>query len=562
MIVNSIKTKLILFIFGLSLLSLLISGSVFYYFVYRMSTEQAHEYVANEARLIATKFKGIYNDLANNISMVSYTPPIQGIIRSKKNYDVDPIEDSTLNQWRHRLESIFMSVMKHNKSYYQMRYIGIENGGREIVRVNRENNELKVVPYSKLQQKDKTEYFEEAIHLGKGQIAYSKVNYNREHGKLDSNYISTLRVFLPIYDGNKIFGLLIINVNYPELLRDIVEGISSDNNIVVINDDGSYFSYDASEKKYSFHNPEDVQVNTPLYIKYGKDLRSSNGYFEDENYYTSYIKEKITDLNFSNNRNLTIALQVQSSKLYADSVFLQKAMLLLILFITISKLFFGYVFSLKLTNPLIKMTEAIKDYRIYSDKKISLPLDKEDEIGILARAFNTIIKNLQATVETDDLTGLYRREAFYAHVLSISRSLRRQNHFFALGVIDLNDFKRINDTFGHHKGDEVLRAVSTELKSVFRESDKIARYGGDEFVICCMLNNHNDDIQWFYEKVNRALVNANMLVKVDYKYSASAGVVIFNTSNIMTVDDIKNKLKQADSIMYEAKSKSKEFNAR
>lgn len=559
--IQSIKTKLVLLLCGMSLFSLLITGGVFYYFVYKMSIEQAHQSMADETRLIATKFKGVYKELANNVSIVSYTPPIQGIIRSKKNYDVDPIGDSTLNQWRHRLENIFMSIMKHNKSYYQMRYIGVADDGREIVRVNREGKELKVVPYSKLQQKGNAPYFKDAMGLKNGQISYSKVNYNREYGKIDPEYISTLRVFLPVYDGNTIFGIIIINVNYPELLTDVIKDISSNNNIAIINDDGSFYSYNASEKTHIFHNQEDTDAAIPAYITYGKDLKNSVGHYENEDYYTYYIKEKIKGLDTTSNQYITIALQIKSHDLYANSFFLQKAILLLILFTTIVKLIISYVYSYKITNPLITMADEINDYKAYSDKTMSLPVDKKDEIGILARAFNEMMCDLKETIEVDDLTGLYRINAFYAHVLSVSRSLRRQNQLFALGVIDIDNFKRINDTYGHHKGDEVLRAVSTELKSVFRESDKISRYGGDEFLVCCVLcNNNSDDIQWFYDKVNRALANANTLAKLDYEYTASAGVVIFDSSTITTIEDIKSRVNQADKIMYNFKSKSHTIN--
>ena len=91
--------------------------------------------------------------------------------------------------------------------------------------------------------------------------------------------------------------------------------------------------------------------------------------------------------------------------------------------------------------------------------------------------------NLEKDYYIDELTGVYSRK--YLHLIAsreIERS-RRYNEQFSIMILDIDDFKLINDTYGHQRGDSVLALFAATLKSVLRESDSIIRYGGDEFIV-------------------------------------------------------------------------------
>jgi diguanylate cyclase (GGDEF)-like protein len=93
------------------------------------------------------------------------------------------------------------------------------------------------------------------------------------------------------------------------------------------------------------------------------------------------------------------------------------------------------------------------------------------------------IVRLEALVATDELTGVLNRRGFEAEMLRTLDLARRHGETGVLLFVDLDDFKRINDTFGHAAGDEVLRHVALLLKKSVRRSDVVARLGGDEFVV-------------------------------------------------------------------------------
>ena len=83
----------------------------------------------------------------------------------------------------------------------------------------------------------------------------------------------------------------------------------------------------------------------------------------------------------------------------------------------------------------------------------------------------------------DSLTGLYHHKYFMERLQEEMERFKRYRHDMSLLMIDIDHFKKINDTFGHPVGDRVLREVSTLLKQISRKVDIVARYGGEEFVI-------------------------------------------------------------------------------
>ncbi|MBI1808567.1 MAG: diguanylate cyclase [Gemmatimonadetes bacterium] len=104
-------------------------------------------------------------------------------------------------------------------------------------------------------------------------------------------------------------------------------------------------------------------------------------------------------------------------------------------------------------------------------------------MGVLIAMLIDALARERAISRTDALTGLLNTRAFYAEAEGILSLCRRKARAVTLAYIDLDDFKAVNDTYGHEKGDQVLRRVSTAMHEATRPSDVCARIGGDEFVV-------------------------------------------------------------------------------
>ncbi len=121
----------------------------------------------------------------------------------------------------------------------------------------------------------------------------------------------------------------------------------------------------------------------------------------------------------------------------------------------------------------------------------------------------------------------------------------------ALLFLDLNGFKPVNDQYGHKAGDEVLKQVAQRLSEAMRASDRVARFGGDEFVVLVEDIQEKEDVCGIVAKVDEAIFRAFTLVEgVQVSISTSIGVAIYPRD----AEDMESLLRVADTAMYAAKN--------
>ena len=154
---------------------------------------------------------------------------------------------------------------------------------------------------------------------------------------------------------------------------------------------------------------------------------------------------------------------------------------------------------------------------------------------------------------TDTLTGLPNRLALEEYLPPAIARARRRGTSLALGVIDLDDFKPVNDRFGHDAGDELLRAVSRRLREWLRESDFIARLGGDEFVVVLEDLEHAQELP----QLSAALRHLHRAVETPFEVSGATSASVDMTMGLalfpLDGEEAEALLRQADAAMYQAK---------
>lgn len=168
------------------------------------------------------------------------------------------------------------------------------------------------------------------------------------------------------------------------------------------------------------------------------------------------------------------------------------------------------------------------------------------------------LKHYELIAMTDELTGLYNRR-FLSKLLhsSISHAIRH-NEPLSFIMLDMDNFKRINDLCGHTAGDQLLVEVSAMIKSSIRESDTAFRYGGDEFLVICPntdLNSCKVIAERILENINRF---NNVNIGTDNEVTLSLGI----SSKFFDKDaDIDKEttmvIENADSALFKAKSKGR-----
>lgn len=187
-------------------------------------------------------------------------------------------------------------------------------------------------------------------------------------------------------------------------------------------------------------------------------------------------------------------------------------------------------------------------------KKESLlePRTREESKHKLINYIVDLSKKYQYESQHDKLTGLYNQSYFKSRLEDEVTRAKRYGEIFSIVLFDLDNFKTINDEFGHLSGDMSLRKVATVMKYQTRESDIIARYGGDEFAMILPHTNLDDAIHT--SRKIRTMMNRTAYKndKVDLKLGASFGVAQY--CHGITADAL---FSWTDEALYKSKDQGK-----
>jgi diguanylate cyclase (GGDEF)-like protein len=240
----------------------------------------------------------------------------------------------------------------------------------------------------------------------------------------------------------------------------------------------------------------------------------------------------------------------------------------------------AYQVTATVVRPIEKLSEWAR--RIAEGQRdVELPeLQGRDEIGLLARTFNDMMRQLrrkQSELEqanralvdrnarlqqanevlnqlsiTDGLTRLHNHRFFQDHLTREIKRVTRSGEPLSMLLADIDDFKQLNDRFGHAAGDELLTRIAQIMVDCVRDSDLVARYGGEEFVILA-INCDLESAGQLAEKVRTAVAESSFILDDSLRplrVTVSVGVATFRGNR-------KRFFQRADEALYQAKSQGK-----
>ena len=228
----------------------------------------------------------------------------------------------------------------------------------------------------------------------------------------------------------------------------------------------------------------------------------------------------------------------------------------------------------RITRPLFHLSRVTQQVSDQQDFGVRAVVESHDEVGRLTSDFNGMMEQLQqydvqlkeelqqrrAAEERlnqlayyDNVTGLHNRHFFNERLDEMIAQACRYGHGFALLLIDLDGFKKINDTLGHDMGDELLCQVASRLKSSMRTTDRVCRLGGDEFAIITGGDITREKAQQLAQKLVEMLAPAYSLGDRWAFVTGSIGVCLCPGHAL----DKELLVKYADIAMYQAKEQGK-----
>ena len=190
----------------------------------------------------------------------------------------------------------------------------------------------------------------------------------------------------------------------------------------------------------------------------------------------------------------------------------------------------------------VSVCVAVADYFTCDEKFFDSPVLVEIRV----------LRTTEKLAMIDDLTGVFNRRYMDTFLMKEEKRSTRHGEMFSVMILDIDDFKKVNDTYGHPVGDKVLMEAAYEIKSAIREEDVLCRYGGEEFVII-MPETEYDKPPIIYNRLRNKL-KESALCK-EHKITISAGCATFNKDAF----NIETLIQCADIALYKSKRNGKDM---
>lgn len=203
--------------------------------------------------------------------------------------------------------------------------------------------------------------------------------------------------------------------------------------------------------------------------------------------------------------------------------------------------------------PLLKISDFLNGLKLRHTGDKELPTPNSQEMAEVVAAVQALAQAQLALEDMalhDRLTGLFNRYALEARLDQALSHARRDGRRIALMFIDLDRFKAINDTLGHSSGDEMLKIIADRLRGSIRETDTLARQGGDEFILAVDDIRDVGAVSTMAQKMIDMIALPIALGGLELSSSASIGISLFPDDGA----DLGELMKNADIAMYKAKA--------
>ena len=335
------------------------------------------------------------------------TPPIEGIMRARAGGGTDPVDGSSAEVWRERLAIIFTEMLRAKPHYLQVRYIGVADAGREIVRVDRWGAGARTVPEAELQPKGTREYFEGALRLGPGDVYLSEINLNREGGEVVEPRVPVLRAAVPVYFGaDEPFGMVIINADMGAVFADLQASVPPRRELYITNNAGDLLYHRNTERTFGFefgkaYRLQDEFPATAALFTSGANTEGTFVHLHEHEHggeaHSSPIAVGVAKIPFDPvrpDRFFAMVMSARYADVLAQSDAIRDRSLLVGMLLLPLVAIIGWSLAQSVIRPLRRITEAAEAFG-RGEGAPDLPLNTGDEAGQLARAFDTMVQQVK-----------------------------------------------------------------------------------------------------------------------------------------------------------------------
>ena len=459
---------------GLVLLTAAAIGGLTYHHASAVAVPGALDRIDSHARLLAAELEASTRSVRADVLAIPWSIAVEGIVRSTQAGGTDPATGMALRRWRDGLAGRLAAELAAKPVYHRIALIGIADGGRDIVRVDRSGpgGTIRVVPDAELQREGDGDAFQRAMRLPPGEADISPVELSRDHGAIERPHVPVVTASTPVDspDGRP-FGIVAITADLRQPFARV--RASTRGTVYLVDARGDYLVHPDAARELGFElgRPARVQDDFP-----GLDLELGSGtagprVMQDRA--GASFGVAVVPLWLADGPLVFVIETVPDAEISAMISSVRDSTVLAGLLAALGAAALAILLARSLTRPLTQVTAAVETFG--RGGPLSVPTGSTGEIGVLARAFARMAAEVQEKTAALEREIGERRQLF-ATSLDIILIIGRQGE-----VVDVSP--SVEAILGY-RPDEVIGRSGTaflhpEDLGTTRDEMRAARQGHD-----------------------------------------------------------------------------------
>ncbi|MDX1295352.1 MAG: diguanylate cyclase, partial [Sulfurimonadaceae bacterium] len=402
---------------------------------------------------------------------------------------------------------------------------------------------VKVISGENLQDKSNRYYFHEASALEEGAIWYSKLDLNVEHGKIEEPIKPVLRIAKPVHVNGLNRGILIVNIFMHDFLEQLIKATMY--NIYLVDKNGHFLMHPEEAYRWGRYLKRDYMIEQ--HLKNEAPCILNNRECTEERLYSKILP-------LQNGESLRLIVEPKLYELEQSVKWQIVTLLFIFLAIMVTVMPLAGYFSRepeRLNRRIQRLKRQIEETtreKVAELKSLNEAL--ESEVQKRTEELEKANAKLYKNATTDFLTKIPNRRYFLEMGDRYLELAHRKQYPLCLMIIDLDHFKQVNDTFGHHAGDRVLTQSVDVIGQRLRKSDIFGRIGGEEFGVL-LHDSSLDESVMIANDIRESVESAAFDVgdqNVDITVSIGIGILHLNEQSLSPL------MSRADEALYRAKN--------
>ena len=358
---------------------------------------RARDRIETHSRQMATDLEYYAASATGDVAGFRSAVALHGLIRAHRAGGIDPADGVSEKAWRERLASRFVAELEAKPAYAMMRIVGLDDDGRELVRVDRAgpNETVRIVPEEKLVKRNDRSYFQQTTRLGSTQIYVSPLDLGRRNGQIEETHRPTLRIAAPIFDDDgKPFGIFMINVDMRRAFDRVRSSMGPGENIYVVNKQGDYLIHPDRSREFGWllDKPNDWKGDFPNLAPQAGTAQGSAEIVPDQAARSGGIA--LAPALLAGVEWVGVIETVPNAVIMAPAASIRNTSLLVGLIAVLCAAALAALIAQSLTRPIVQLTKAVQGAA--RNGKVAIPVDARGETGVLARAFAQAIEEVNA----------------------------------------------------------------------------------------------------------------------------------------------------------------------